>query len=180
MALLGKLLKGKTTKPVGEGERRNVKVRQQNKTQEELDQDKKLIKIKRDFLKNALAAEERIITYNRRKLLTNWRNTMRIAKTEQLRNEIEIYSQNNQRELDSKEAMLQMLDKNLDEADEQYQMALRNHLIHIDELIALQDSRLAAMESEFERDVKIIEDEYNTEREEILVFTDDKSRNLMS
>jgi len=87
---------------------------------------------------------------------------MRIAKTEQLRNEIEIYSQNNQRELDSKEAMLQMLDKNLDEADEQYQMALRNHLIHIDELIALQDSRLAAMETEFLRDVRILEDEYNT------------------
>jgi len=95
---------------------------------------------------------------------------MRIAKTEQLRNEIEIYSQNNQRELDSKEAMLQMLDKNLDEADEQYQMALRNHLIHVDELIALQDSRLAAMESEFNRDVKILEDEYNTEREEIHVI----------
>lgn len=87
---------------------------------------------------------------------------MRIAKTEQLRNEIEIYSQNNQRELDSKEAMLQMLDKNLDEADEQYQMALKNHLIHIDEFIALQDSRLAAMESEFGRDVRILEDEYNT------------------
>jgi len=92
---------------------------------------------------------------------------MRIAKTEQLRNEIEIYSQNNQRELDSKEALLQMLDKNLDEADEQYQIALRNHLIHVDELIALQDSRLASMETEFERDVKILDDEYNTEREEI-------------
>lgn len=188
MALLGKLLKGKTTRVIfdvlgkiqafqviGDGQRRNVKVRQQNKTQEELDQEKKLIKMKRDFLRvnlrrlqsfyafqNALAGEERIIAYNRRKLLTNWRNTMRIAKTEQLRNEIEIYSQNNQRELDSKEAMLQMLDKNLDEADEQYQMALRNHLIHIDELIALQDSRLAAMETEFLRDVRILEDEYNT------------------
>jgi len=167
MALLGKLLKGKTTRIVGDGQRRNIKVRQQNKTQEELDQEKKLIKMKRDFLRNALAGEERIIAYNRRKLLTNWRNTMRIAKTEQLRNEIEIYSQNNQRELDSKEAMLQMLDKNLDEADDQYQMALRNHLIHVDELIALQDSRLAAMETEFVRDVRILEDEYNTEREEI-------------
>jgi len=168
MALLGKLLKGKTTRAIPEGQRRNVKVRQQNKTQEELDQEKKLIKMKRDFLRNALAGEEKIINYNRRKLLTNWRNTMRIAKTEQLRNEIEIYSQNNQRELDSKEAMLQMLDKNLDEADEQYQMALKNHLIHIDEFIALQDSRLASMESEFSRDVRILEDEYSTEREEIV------------
>jgi len=58
MALLGKLLKGKTTRN-SDGQRRNVKVRTQNKTQEELDQEKKLIKIKRDFLKNALAGEEK-------------------------------------------------------------------------------------------------------------------------
>jgi hypothetical protein len=30
-----------------------------------------------------------------------------------------------------------MLDRDLDEAEEQYQMALRNHLIHVDDLIAL-------------------------------------------
>ena len=59
---------------------------------------------------------------------------MRIAKTEQLKNEIEIYSQNNQREMDSKEAFIQMLDKNLDEADDQFQIALRNHLMHIENL----------------------------------------------
>ncbi len=86
---------------------------------------------------------------------------MRIAKTEQLKNEIEIYSQNNQRELDSKEAFLQMLDKNLDEAEDQYQVALRNHLIHIDQLLALQDSRLGAMNTEFERDARIIEEEFD-------------------
>lgn len=59
---------------------------------------------------------------------------MRIAKTEELRGQIDIYSQNNQRELDSKEAFIQMLDKNLDEANVQYQIAIRNHLIHIDTL----------------------------------------------
>lgn len=63
---------------------------------------------------------------------------MRIAKTEELRNEIDIYSQNNQRELDSKEAFIQMLDKNLDEANNQYQIAVRNHLIHIDTLFDVQ------------------------------------------
>jgi hypothetical protein len=89
---------------------------------------------------------------------------MRIAKTEELRNEIEVYSQNNARTLDSLEAFLQMLDKNIDEADEQYQMALRNHLIHLDQLIALQDSRLTCMQSEFERDSKIIIEEFTRVR----------------
>jgi hypothetical protein len=30
-----------------------------------------------------------------------------------------------------------MIDRDLDEAEEQHQMALRNHLIHVNELIAL-------------------------------------------
>ena len=71
------------------------------------------------------------------KILTHWRKLLRLAKTEQLKKEIQIYQQNHDREVDAKDAILQMLDRDLDEAEEQYQMALRNHLIHVDELIAL-------------------------------------------
>ena len=67
--------------------------------------------IRKDALKQIIAQEYGNVAYNRRKLLTNWRNIMRIAKTEELKNDIEVYCQNNARELDTKEAMLQMLDK---------------------------------------------------------------------
>ena len=60
-----------------------------------------------------------------------------------------------------------MLDRDLDEAEEQYQMALRNHLIHIDDLIALQQSRLRGLHEEFERDVKIIKEEFDREKADI-------------
>lgn len=60
-----------------------------------------------------------------------------------------------------------MYDRDLDEAEEQYQMALRNHLIHIDDLIALQESRLRGLKEEFERDVKIIKNEFDREKEDI-------------
>jgi hypothetical protein len=63
--------------------------------------------------------------------------------------------------------MVQMYDRDLDEAEEQYQMALRNHLIHIDDLIALQQSRLRGLHEEFLRDVKIIKAEYDQERNDI-------------
>jgi hypothetical protein len=63
--------------------------------------------------------------------------------------------------------MVQMYDRDLDEAEEQYQMALRNHLIHIDDLIALQQSRLRGLDEEFKRDVDIIKDEYDRERKDI-------------
>ena len=92
---------------------------------------------------------------------------MRIAKTEELKNDIDVYSQNNQRELDSKEAFIQMLDKNLDEADNQFQIAVRNHLIHIETLLSVQDSRMRGLNEEFRRDVSILESEFMAEREDM-------------
>jgi len=101
------------------------------------------------------------------KILTHWRKLLRLAKTEQLKKEIQIYQQNHDREVDAKDAILQMLDRDLDEAEEQYQMALRNHLIHVDELIDLQDSRLRGLDEEFQRDISIIKSEFDTEKKEI-------------
>ena len=45
---------------------------------------------------------------------------MRMAKTDELKREIEIFSQNHEREVDSKDAVMQMLDRDLEEAEEQY------------------------------------------------------------
>lgn len=105
--------------------------------------------------------------FNRMKILTHWRKIMRVAKTEQLKKECQIYQQNHDREVDAKDAILQMLDRDLDEAEEQYQMALRNHLIHVDELIELQNSRLRGLQEEFERDLSIIKAEFDREKMEI-------------
>ncbi len=59
--------------------------------------------------------------------------------------------------MDSKEAFIQMLDKNLDEAENQYQIAIRNHLIHIENLLSVQDSRMRGIQEEFRRDIEILE-----------------------
>jgi DNA anti-recombination protein RmuC len=69
--------------------------------------------------------------------------------------------------VDAKDAILQMIDRDLDEAEEQHQMALRNHLIHVDELISLQHSRLRGLHEEFERDLSIIKAEFDREKMEI-------------
>lgn len=111
--------------------------------------------------------EQKMAHFNRMKILTHWRKIMRVAKTEQLKKEIQIYQQNHDREVDAKDAILQMLDRDLDEAEEQYQMALRNHLIHVDELIDLQNSRLRGLQEEFERDLSIIKAEFDREKQEI-------------
>ena len=125
------------------------------------------MKIRRDYLKNAMYEEQKMAHFNRMKILTHWRKIMRVAKTEQLKKEIQIYQQNHDREVDAKDAILQMIDRDLDEAEEQHQMALRNHLIHVDELIALQASRLRGLHEEFERDLTIVKAEFDREKREI-------------
>ena len=48
------------------------------------------------------------------------RKILRICKTEEFKSEIDIYIQNNLHELDSKTAFIIMLDKSLDESEDQY------------------------------------------------------------
>jgi len=46
-------------------------------------------------------------------------------------------------------------------------MALRNHLIHLDHLIALQEDRMKSLSEEFDIDVKTLELEFSKEKVEI-------------
>ncbi|CAD8123573.1 unnamed protein product [Paramecium sonneborni] len=120
-------------------------------------------RFKKEQLRSKIREEQKIVNFNTKKLMAYRRRTMRAVKTEQLKLDIELYSQNNKRELDSKEAFIQMLDKNLDEAEDQYQIALRNHLIHLENFHLLQESRNRALLEEFERDIKILQEEFQLE-----------------
>jgi hypothetical protein len=46
-------------------------------------------------------------------------------------------------------------------------MALRNHLIHLDHLISLQEDRMKSLREEFDMDVQTLELEFDRERQEI-------------
>eukprot|EP00656_Telonema_subtile_P016897 TRINITY_DN18962_c0_g1_i5.p1 TRINITY_DN18962_c0_g1~~TRINITY_DN18962_c0_g1_i5.p1 ORF type:complete len:459 (-),score=165.05 TRINITY_DN18962_c0_g1_i5:80-1456(-) len=122
---------------------------------------------RRSDLKDLQAEEERYSRINRHKVQNQWRKLMRIQKVEELIKEVEILSQNHEREVDRKDAIIQMLDRDLEEADEQHQMALRSHLMNVEALTTLQHSRLLAMESHFERDMKMIEEEFCSEFEDM-------------
>ena len=76
--------------------------------------------------------------------------------------------QNHEREVDRKDAIIQMLDRDLEDSEEQYQMALRSHLMIVDALIDLQYTRVKALEEEFNTNLQALEDEFETERTEII------------
>jgi hypothetical protein len=60
---------------------------------------------------------------NNLKIRNQWRKIMRLAKTESLKKDIEILSQNHERDVDRKDAILQMLDRDLEEAEDQVKSA---------------------------------------------------------
>ena len=82
------------------------------------------------------------------------------TQVEELRREIEILSQNHEREVDRKDAIVQMLDRDLEEAEEQYGLAVRGHMMVLDSLLDLQYQRMKALESQFNADLKALEDEF--------------------
>merc|ERR1711990_472799 len=98
------------------------------------------------------------------KIQESWLKIMRSAKTKQLRKDIEILSQSHERDVDRKDAILQMLDRDLEEAEEQFQMANRSNVQNIDRLIDLHDSRLLALENEFEKELRILDEEFAVEK----------------
>ena len=61
--------------------------------------------------------EEKYARINSLKIHTQWRKFMRQAKVDELRRDIEILSQQHEREVDRKDAIIQMLDKDLDDGE---------------------------------------------------------------
>ena len=111
--------------------------------------------------------EEKFAATNRLKILNQWRKLMRLVKVEDLRKEIEVVSQHHEREVDRKDAIIQVLDRDLEDSEEQYQTALRAHLVMVDRLIDLHGQRLSGIELEFEKDLQELMDEFGAERHEI-------------
>lgn len=105
--------------------------------------------------------------FNMNKIQESWLKIMRSAKTKQLKKQVEIISQNHERDVDRKDAILQMLDRDLDEAEEQHQVAVRSHLLNVERLLEIQQSRLLSLEDDFKRDVATITEEFRLEREQI-------------
>ena len=62
-------------------------------------------------LRRRMEDETKISRINSLKIMNQWRKIMRLAKTEALKKDIEILSQNHERDVDRKDAILQMLDR---------------------------------------------------------------------
>ena len=58
--------------------------------------------------------------------------------------------------------------RDLEEAEDQFQMALRTHLQNIDILIQLHDSRLYSLEKNFQQELKTMQHDFHSEKDSML------------
>merc|ERR1719262_1058848 len=126
---------------------------------EEADREKILAEHRKLALQRDAKVEQRNSKYNLNKIQESWLKVMRVAKTKQLKKQVEIINQNHERDVDRKDAILQMLDRDLDEAEEQHQVAVRAHLQNVDRLIAIQRARVEGLEEELQLIVQQVEAE---------------------
>ena len=63
------------------------------------------------FFRRRMEDEAKISKINSLKIVNQWRKIMRLAKSESLKKDIEILSQNHERDIDRRDAILQMLDR---------------------------------------------------------------------
>ncbi|XP_072104905.1 dynein regulatory complex subunit 2 isoform X2 [Mobula birostris] len=120
------------------------------------------------FLKDKLSKEQHNTRINILKLTEKWRTVMREAKAADLRKDIEILSHVFERIVDRKDGIIRALTKDLEEAEQQYMRAMRNHVQNVDKLMDLQRSRLVVLEDEFEAELVLLKEELDVERQQMM------------
>lgn len=121
-----------------------------------------------ELLKEKLIKEEKNSKNNLNKINYQWRSIMRDAKAKELLKDIEIMSQTFERIIDRKDSVIKSLVKDLQEAEEQYEMAMRSYFENTDNLCDMHTGELEVMRKKCEKEIEIIKLEFDKEKEFIL------------
>ncbi|CAM4790261.1 unnamed protein product [Rotaria magnacalcarata] len=121
-----------------------------------------------NFLREKLTREEKFTQNNTFKLNTQWLMVMRAAKSKELKKEIEILSQTFGRIIDRKDTVIKASSKDIEEAEEQYNMSLRSFLEAIEKMITMHTSTIEKLLEQYEKDVEQIKYEFREERARII------------
>lgn len=147
-------------------------------TVEEYTQKLQADKQKLNHLKEMVAREKEIADRNHKKLLMEWRNIIAAVKVEDLRKEFDILANEFQRNLDTDDAFILVLDKRLEDSHRQYQMALKNHIMHLDRFTHLREHQVKDLRNNFEKQLEALYDEFAIETEHILQEKSNQIKNL--
>lgn len=85
-------------------------------------------------------------------------------KAEEVQRDVGVMKETFQRRVDGKNALIRSLAKDIEEAEEQYQVALRRHLVKLDEMLAFQQKRIRNLEQEYDGELEALRAEFDKER----------------
>ncbi|ORX34612.1 hypothetical protein BCR36DRAFT_588550, partial [Piromyces finnis] len=128
---------------------------------------RRMIELAAAKLKEKVEFEEKNSKLNMLKINNRWREIMKIAKSQELKNQAEILEQVHQREFDRKNNAIKNLEQEIVEANKQFSTALQSHLINVDNLIDLQVKRLNNLELQFSKKKLIQKHEHQSIRDDI-------------
>ncbi|KAH8958678.1 hypothetical protein BDL97_06G038200 [Sphagnum fallax] len=125
---------------------------------------KKKIRDRRTKIKQAMVDEARRSKTSMLEIHKAWRKIMRIAKVEELRNDIVWLSAKHVHQVEGKDHTIATFQRTLDEAEAQHQNVQTKHFTMLDSLIDLHYMRTKKMEEEFQSHLQRLEQEFSNER----------------
>jgi len=150
----------------------------EQKALQEQEMRKKKEEMLMQFLKDKLAKEEKSSKININKLNQKWRQIMREAKSKELKKEIAILSQTFERVVDRKQNVIKALVKDIEESEEQYDVAARTHFHNVDNLIDHHKRRLNSLYEDYDTELQNIHYEFSSERDLIMSMQRDEVKKL--
>eukprot|EP00920_Eleutheroschizon_duboscqi_P013277 GHVT01031345.1.p3 GENE.GHVT01031345.1~~GHVT01031345.1.p3 ORF type:complete len:519 (-),score=79.85 GHVT01031345.1:989-2545(-) len=124
--------------------------------------------LRKQQLKREAQEEETAGKVNARILSSKWIGHMRAGKLEELQDDVKVLANEHHLDIEGKEAVLQMHDVDLDDAEDQFREAADKHVVNIDSLIEIQASRIAQLDEDFKLKVEILKNQFHTETQEII------------
>lgn len=118
-------------------------------------------------LRERYEADIRLTKINQLKVTNQWRKIMRAAKNEQLKNDIHIIAQNHERNVDRKDACLQMLLVDMHDAEDQILAATRSHLKNVDAVLVVNDKALKQMERAYQEHLQLVDKDFQSEMQQL-------------
>ena len=132
---------------------------------------------RRAVLREKHATEMALHAVNEKKIHAKWLQVMREAKTEELKRSITVHQAAHQRRLDRKNAQIEALAADLDEAEAQHRTAAKQHAFQMDQFISLHRRRVRDVEDEFRRETRLLEEEFAEEQRRILAGHEAQKKN---
>ena len=82
----------------------------------------------------------------------------------ELQRDVAVMKETFQRKVDCKNALVQSLARDIEEAEEQYRVTLRRHLVKLDEMVGFQQRRVRNLEREYDEELEALRAEFDKER----------------